>query len=69
MEMNSNIERKYKDQLKTLQDDNLRLQKYSAEIKANYDANLSELKNTVQFEKKAYFDELSKISTEVIYHC
>ena len=69
MEMNSNIERKYKDQLKTLQDDNLRLQKYSAEIKANYDANLSELKNTVQLEKKAYFDELSKISTEVIYHC
>lgn len=61
------MERKFKEQVKILQEENQRLQKQITEIKGNYEANLSELKSTVLFEKKSYFDELNKISIEVYY--
>lgn len=62
------LEKKYKEQIRQVQEENNKLQKQCNESKIHYDEKVSEFIKTLQVEKKKYFDELNKISLEVVVY-
>jgi len=66
----ASLEKKYKEQVRLIQEENNKLQKQYNESKLQYDEKLNEFKKSLQVEKRMYFEELNKISSEVpFYSC